>query len=178
MRAVVQRVRRAAVRVGDALVGEIGPGLAVLLGVARDDSPTQAAALAHRVAHLRIFDDGTGRLNRSVFETGGAVLVVSQFTLYGDASRGRRPSFDRAAPASHAEGLCEQFAAHLRALGLPVATGRFRASMVVEIHNDGPVTLILDTDNPPRRSRGGPEAAGAPEAARAPEAASAPEAAR
>lgn len=146
MRAVVQRVTRAAVRVGEETVGEIGSGLAVLVAVAREDEPRHAAALAEKVAHLRIFDDEAGRLNRSVLEVGGSVLVVSQFTLYGDASRGRRPSFVRAAPPDQAEVLCDQVAARLRALGVPVAAGRFRSRMLVEIQNDGPVTLILDAD--------------------------------
>ncbi len=145
MRAVAQRVTSAAVRAGDETVGAIGPGLVVLLGVARDDGPRQAAVLAPKVAHLRIFDDEAGRLNRSVIDAGGSVLVVSQFTLYGDTSRGRRPSFVQAAPPEQAEPLCEEFAARLRDLGLTVATGRFRAVMQVEIHNDGPVTIILDT---------------------------------
>jgi D-tyrosyl-tRNA(Tyr) deacylase len=145
MRAVVQRVTHAAVRVGDETVGAIDHGLAVLLGAARSDGPDQAEALAHRVAHLRIFDDEAGRLNRSVLDVGGSVLVVSQFTLYGDTSRGRRPSFVHAAPPEHAEPLCDAFVACLRALGLTVATGRFRTVMQVEIHNDGPVTIILDT---------------------------------
>ncbi len=145
MRAVVQRVARAAVRVGDETLGAIGPGLVVLLGVAREDGPEQAAHLARKIAHLRIFDDEAGKLNRSVAELGGSVLVVSQFTLQGDTSRGRRPSFVQAAPPEQAEPLCDQFAASLRGLGLTVATGRFRAVMQVEIHNDGPVTLVLDT---------------------------------
>lgn len=146
MRAVVQRVARAAVRVGDETVGAIGPGLCVLLGVATDDGPAQAEALARRVVHLRIFDDEAGRLNRSVLDVGGAVLIVPQFTLYGDASGGRRPSFVRAARPEQAEPLVDAFAAHVRAAGAAVATGRFRAAMLVEIHNDGPVTLVLDTD--------------------------------
>jgi D-tyrosyl-tRNA(Tyr) deacylase len=146
MRAVLQRVTRAAVRVGDESIGAIGPGLVVLLAVASDDQPPQARALAEKVAHLRIFDDDAGRLNRSVLDVGGQVLVVSQFTLYGDARRGRRPSFTRAAPPAQEEGLHDLFVAHLRGLGVPVETGRFRALMLVEIHNDGPVTLVLDSD--------------------------------
>ncbi len=132
--------------VGEETVGSIGPGLMVLLAVAAGDGAPQAAALAEKVSHLRIFDDDAGKLNRSVMDEGGSVLVVSQFTLYGDASRGRRPSFIRAAAPAHAEELCDEFVARLRALGVPVATGRFQAKMVVEIHNDGPVTLILDAD--------------------------------
>lgn len=145
MRAVVQRVARAAVRVGDETLCAIGPGLVVLLGVAREDGPDEAARLADKTAHLRIFDDEAGKLNLSVADLGGSVLVVSQFTLYGDTSRGRRPSFVQAATPEQAEPLCDQFAARLRDLGLTVATGRFRTVMQVEIHNDGPVTLVLDT---------------------------------
>jgi D-tyrosyl-tRNA(Tyr) deacylase len=147
MRAVVQRVTRAAVRVGDEVVGEIGRGLAVLLGVSTSDGPEQAVALAQKVAHLRVFDDEHGRLNRSVLDVDGAVLVVSQFTLYGDTRGGRRPSFIRAARPEHAEPLCDRFAEALRGLRVPVATGRFRAVMLVEILNDGPVTILLDTDD-------------------------------
>jgi D-tyrosyl-tRNA(Tyr) deacylase len=127
-------------------VGAIGPGLVVLLAVAIDDQPDQARALAEKIAHLRIFDDDAGKLNRSALDVGGGMLVVSQFTLYGDTRRGRRPSFVRAAPPVHAEALHDLFVTHLRVLGVPVATGRFRAMMLVEIHNDGPVTLVLDTD--------------------------------
>lgn len=133
-------------RVGEEAVGSIGPGLMVLLAVAAGDASPQAVTLADKVSYLRIFDDDAGKLNRSVLDVGGSVLVVSQFTLYGDASRGRRPSFIRAAAPAHAEELCEEFAERLRSLGISVATGRFRAKMLVEIHNDGPVTLILDTD--------------------------------
>jgi D-tyrosyl-tRNA(Tyr) deacylase len=146
MRAVVQRVARAAVRIGEEVVGEIGPGLVVLLAVAREDGEAEAGALAEKIAYLRIFDDDAGRLNRSILDTAGSALVVSQFTLYGDASRGRRPSFVRAAPPEAAEGLHDRFVDALRNLGVPVATGRFRTTMLVEIHNDGPVTLVLDTD--------------------------------
>jgi D-tyrosyl-tRNA(Tyr) deacylase len=147
MRAVVQRVRRASVRVGDEIVGEIGPGLCILLGVSGVDGSDEATMLAQKIAHLRIFDDDAGKLNRSVLEVGGAALVVSQFTLYGDTSGGRRPSFIKAARPEHAEPVCDRFAQVLRDLGVSVATGRFRAVMLVEIHNDGPVTLILDTDD-------------------------------
>ena len=146
MRAVVQRVVRATVRVDGKTVGAIGPGLVVLLAVATDDQPDQARALAEKIAHLRVFDDDAGKLNRSALDVGGEMLVVSQFTLYGDMRRGRRPSFVRAAPPAVAETLHDLFVTHLRALGVPVATGRFRAMMLVEIHNDGPVTLVLDTD--------------------------------
>jgi D-tyrosyl-tRNA(Tyr) deacylase len=146
VRALLQRVRRAAVSVGDDTVGSIGPGLAVLLGVSVDDGPAQAEALARKVANLRIFDDDAGRLNRSLLDVGGAALVVSQFTLYADASGGRRPSFVRAAAPASAEPLCDRFVERLREQGVHVETGRFRAVMVVEIHNDGPVTIMLDSD--------------------------------
>ena len=146
MRAVLQRVTRASVRVGSETVAEIGPGLAILLAVATDDGPEHATALAEKTAHLRIFDDDAGRLNRSVLDVVGQILVVSQFTLYGDASGGRRPSFVRAAKPEHAQAMVDAYVQHLRALGLTAATGRFRAVMQVDIQNDGPVTLILDTD--------------------------------
>ncbi len=145
MRAVVQRVERAAVRVEGEEVARIGEGCVVLVGVGVDDTADDARALAHKVAHLRIFDDDQGKLNRSVLDVGGEVLSVSQFTLYGDTSGGRRPSFIRAAPPERAEPLYQAFNRHLEALGVPVRTGRFGARMVVEIHNRGPVTLILDT---------------------------------
>jgi D-aminoacyl-tRNA deacylase len=146
MRAVVQRVRQASVRVGDEVVGAIGPGLAILLGVAAGDVAERADVMANKVAHLRIFDDDQGKLNRSLLDVAGEALVISQFTLYGDTSRGRRPSFVRAAPPAEAEPLCDRFAAALRGVGVSVATGRFRSTMLVEIHNDGPVTILLDSD--------------------------------
>ena len=144
MRAVVQRVTRAAVRVGGGTVGEIGRGLLVLVGAAAADGPDDAAALAGKLAGLRIFPDDEGRMNRSVVEAGGAALVVSQFTLCGDVRRGRRPSFTEAAPPEAAEPLVDLVAAHLRAAGVPCATGRFRAHMEVDLLNDGPVTLVID----------------------------------
>lgn len=151
MRLVVQRVRQAAVRVAGEVVAEIGPGLAVLVGVRTTDTRVQAEALAEKVAHLRIFGDEAGKLNRSVVEIGGAVLSVPQFTLYADASRGRRPSFIDAADGPEAEAVYQAFNAALRALGVPVAPGRFGAVMVVEIHNDGPVTILLEREqNGPR----------------------------
>lgn len=154
MRAVVQRVERAKVTVGGQVVGEIGHGLAVLLGVKEGDTAQDAASLAEKVANLRIFSDQDGKFNLSLFDVGGSALVVSQFTLYGDARKGRRPSFTRAAPPEVAAPLVECFASHLRALGIAVAEGEFQAHMLVEIHNQGPVTLILDTDDlaRPRRS--------------------------
>ena len=146
MRAVVQRVTRASVVVDGAVVGAIGPGLAVLVGVTHDDGPPQAAALASKLWHLRLFDGPDGRPDLAVGAVGGEVLVVSQFTLYGDTSRGRRPSWIAAAPPEQAEPLVDQVVDELRALGATVATGRFRADMAVELVNDGPVTLILDVD--------------------------------
>ncbi len=144
MRAVVQRVARAAVRVGNETVGEIGRGLLVLVGAAAGDGPADAAALADKLAGLRIFPDDEGRMNRSVVEAGGAVLVVSQFTLCGDVRRGRRPSFTEAAPPEAAEPLVDLVIEHLRRVGVPCATGRFRAHMAVDLLNDGPVTLVID----------------------------------
>jgi D-tyrosyl-tRNA(Tyr) deacylase len=145
MRAVVQRVERAGVRVDGEEIARIGHGYAVLLGVSSDDTEADAKSLAEKIAYLRIFDDEDGKLNRSICDVGGSVLSVSQFTLYGDTSGGRRPSFIKAAPPERAEALYELFNQQLRDLGVPVETGRFRAKMAVEICNDGPVTLILDT---------------------------------
>jgi len=148
MRALVQRVRRAEVRVAaphGELIGEIGAGMVILLGVGTDDSTEDARLLAGRLAHLRIFDDDAGRLNRSVLDVGGAVLSVPQFTLYADTSGGRRPSFVRAARPEQAEPLYLEFNRALEGLGIRVVPGRFGAHMVVEIHNDGPVTLLLDS---------------------------------
>ena len=144
MRAVVQRVTRARVRVGEETVGEIGPGLLVLVGVAGGDGEADAAALADKVAGLRVFADDEGRMNRSVTEAAGSVLVVSQFTLLGDLRRGRRPSFTEAAPFETAETLVDAVTEHLRQAGVPCATGRFRAHMGVELLNDGPVTLVIE----------------------------------
>jgi D-tyrosyl-tRNA(Tyr) deacylase len=145
MRAVLQRVRQARVRVGDEVTGEIGRGLLVLLGVAHGDTPAQARWLAEKVVGLRIFQDDDGKMNRDVSEAGGGVLVVSQFTLYGDCRKGRRPSFIDAAPPETAIPLYEAFIEAVRALGVPVATGRFGAMMDVELTNAGPVTLIVDS---------------------------------
>ncbi len=144
MRAVVQRVLEARVRVDGAVVGEIGPGLCVLLGVTHDDTVATADVLAKKLWHLRVFADDEGVMNRSVADTTGAVLVVSQFTLYGDTSRGRRPSWVAAAPGPVAEPLVDEVVAELRRLGAAVATGRFGAHMLVELVNDGPVTLLVD----------------------------------
>jgi D-tyrosyl-tRNA(Tyr) deacylase len=145
MRAVLQRVRRARVTVSGEVTGEIATGWLVLLGVAPADSQKEVDWLADKVANLRAFPDADGRMNRSVLDVGGAVLVVSQFTLYGDCRRGRRPGFTGAAPPEVAEPLYEAFATALRALGVPVATGRFAADMQVELVNDGPVTFVIDT---------------------------------
>src|SRR5262245_25956506 len=146
MRAVLQRVTRARVVVAGEVVGEIGRGLLVLLGVSRSDTAEQAAWMAAKVAGLRIFEDAAGKLNVDVQAAGGAVLVVSQFTLYGDCSQGRRPSFIDAAPPEVAQPLYETFVYELQALGIPVATGVFRAEMAVELVNDGPVTVIVERD--------------------------------
>jgi D-tyrosyl-tRNA(Tyr) deacylase len=144
MRAVVQRVSRASVTVDQEVVGRIGRGLVVLVGVAGGDGEEQARFLANKVANLRIFSDADGKFNLSALDVGGEALVVSQFTVYGDASKGRRPSFVRAADPAIAEPLIERFVSLLRAEGLNVETGLFGAMMMVEIHNDGPVTIILE----------------------------------
>jgi D-tyrosyl-tRNA(Tyr) deacylase len=146
MRAVVQRVSRAEVRIGDRVVGRIGAGLVVLVGIAREDTPEAGQWLAEKIVNLRVFDDAEGRMNRSVVESGGGVLCVSQFTLYGDCRKGRRPSYDRAAAPEAAVTLYESFVASLRSLGVKVETGEFRAMMDVELINDGPVTLLLDSE--------------------------------
>jgi D-aminoacyl-tRNA deacylase len=145
MRAVVQRVSEAAVTVGGEAVSAIGPGLLVLLGVGREDAEADADYLADKIAHLRIFEDHAGQMNLSVLETRGAVLVVSQFTLYGDARRGRRPGFSTAAPPDEANRLYRYFVTRVAALGLEVKEGVFRAMMDVRLVNHGPVTLLLDS---------------------------------
>jgi len=146
MRALLQRVTRAEVRVDGSTVGSIGPGLLILLGVGRDDDEASADGLAGKVAKLRIFADENGKMNRSIGDVGGEALVVSQFTLFADASKGNRPSFVRAAEPERADRLYERFAATLRGRGVPVATGTFRAAMQVELVGDGPVTIWLDSD--------------------------------
>ena len=146
MRAVVQRVSRARVTVEGRVTGEISAGLMILLGVGREDSATVAASLAEKVANLRIFEDDQGKMNRSLLEVKGAALVISQFTLYGDARGQRRPSFISAAPPEQAAALYEEFNRALRGLGVTVATGIFQAMMSVELVNEGPVTILLDTD--------------------------------
>lgn len=145
MRAVVQRVTEAAVHVGDELVGNIGPGLLVLLGVRSDDSAADADYIADKLANLRIFEDENGKLNLSLLETGGAALIVSQFTLYGDARKGRRPSFTEAAGGDTARGIYESVCEKVAAQGVHVDRGRFAAEMRVSLVNDGPVTLLLDS---------------------------------
>jgi D-tyrosyl-tRNA(Tyr) deacylase len=144
MRSVVQRVSRASVTVDGEVVGAIGPGLLALVGVTHDDGEADAAKLAGKLANLRILDDDEGVMNRSVLDLGAAVLVVSQFTLYGDTVKGRRPSWLAAARPEHAEPLVEAVAAGLRSLGVEVATGRFRTDMAVELVNDGPVTVLVE----------------------------------
>jgi D-tyrosyl-tRNA(Tyr) deacylase len=145
MRAVVQRVSRAQVTVNGEIAGEIGVGLVVLLGVGRDDTEADATYLAEKIAGLRVFEDGEGKMNRSVQDVGGSVLAVSQFTLYGDVRRGKRPSFDGVAPPEKARQLYEFFVGQIRAAGLSCDTGRFQEMMKVELVNEGPVTILLDS---------------------------------
>jgi D-tyrosyl-tRNA(Tyr) deacylase len=145
VRAVVQRVAEASVRVEGRVMGAIGPGLMVLLGVGRGDGQNDAFDLADKIAHLRVFPDEDGKMNRSVGEAGGAILVVPQFTLYGDCRKGRRPSYVDAAPPEEADRLFRCFVERVRAAGLPVAEGVFRADMDVALINRGPVTLLLDS---------------------------------
>jgi D-aminoacyl-tRNA deacylase len=145
MRAVVQRVSRAQVSVGEEVVGKIGPGLLVLLGVAKTDTQEDADYLATKILGLRIFEDENGKMNLSLSQTRGAVLAVSQFTLYGDARKGKRPSFDEAAPPDLGRELYEYFASKIREAGFVCEMGRFQAMMQVELVNDGPVTILLDS---------------------------------
>lgn len=145
MRAVAQRVTQAKVTVEGEVTGEIGAGLCVLVGVGKSDDDKAARALADKVVNLRIFEDDAGKMNKSLLDVGGGLLAVSQFTLYGDTSKGRRPSFVEAMDPARAEQLFEAFCAACRALGASVATGRFRTHMSVSLVNDGPVTLILET---------------------------------
>lgn len=160
MRAVVQRVSEASVRVGDRLVGAIGPGLLVLLGVAKSDSEADAGYLAEKIAGLRIFEDSDGKMNRSVTDVGGAILAVSQFTLYGDVRRGKRPSFDEAARPESARALYDSFVGQIRQRNLRCETGEFQAMMSVALINEGPVTIVLESAKPP--------AAGVPHESRRP----------
>src|ERR1700690_2696076 len=145
MRAVVQRVSHAQVTVNGETSGEIGPGLLVWLGVGQADTEADAASLAEKISGLRVFEDAQGKMNRSVQDAGGAVLAVSQFTLYGDVRRGKRPSFDAAAPPEKARQLYEFFVELIRAAGLRCETGRFQEMMKVELVNEGPVTILLDS---------------------------------
>jgi D-aminoacyl-tRNA deacylase len=145
MRAVVQRVSRAKVSVGDWTTGEIGLGLVVLLGIGQEDSEDDARYLAEKIAGLRVFEDEDGKMNRSVNDVRGSVLVVSQFTLYGDVRRGKRPSFDAAASPEPARRLYDFFVERIRAVGLRCETGRFQEMMQVELVNEGPVTILLDS---------------------------------
>jgi D-tyrosyl-tRNA(Tyr) deacylase len=149
MRAVAQRVTRASVEVDGVVVGEIGSGLVVLLGVAKTDTSADADFLAAKIVNLRIFSDQAGKMNRSVLESGGGLLVVSQFTLYGDCRKGRRPGFDDAAPAEAARALYERFIAAARANRARVETGVFQAHMAVSLVNDGPVTFIVESGGAP-----------------------------
>jgi len=149
MKIVLQRVKNARVDVADATVGEIESGLLVLLGIARTDGREDAAYLADKIIHLRIFPDQAGRMNRSLMEIGGGLLVVSQFTLYGDCKKGRRPSFDEAAPPEQARELYEYFVNQLKASNVKVETGVFQAEMEVHLVNHGPVTLILESKASP-----------------------------
>lgn len=144
MRLVIQRVKRGAVSVGGEVVGQTGPGLVILVGVGKGDGEAQADWLAEKVANLRIFEDEVGKMNRSVLEAGGSALVVSQFTLYADTQKGRRPSFIDAALPAEAEPLVTYFGQRLAYYGVPIQRGVFGAMMLVEIHNDGPVTIILE----------------------------------
>jgi D-aminoacyl-tRNA deacylase len=146
MRAVVQRVLRARVTVDGRAIGQIERGMVVLLGVCSADGHNDAQYLVEKIAGLRIFDDAEGKMNRSIGEAGGSVLVVSQFTLYGDTRRGKRPSFDRAARPEGARALYEDFVEGMKALGLHCETGQFRAAMRLELVNDGPVTILLDSE--------------------------------
>jgi D-tyrosyl-tRNA(Tyr) deacylase len=145
MRVVIQRVTRASVSVDGAAVGAIGPGLMVLVGVAEGDTPADSRYLAEKTVHLRIFEDKAGKMNRSLLDTGGALLAVSQFTLLADCSRGRRPSFVHAAPPDRAQALYLDFVAAAKEIGVHVETGRFQAFMQVALVNDGPVTIVIDS---------------------------------
>ncbi len=146
MRACIQRVTRAQVSVDERVIGSIGEGLVVLLGVARQDSQADVDYMVNKITQLRIFPDDDGKMNRSLLDAGGQMLVVSQFTLLGDARKGRRPSFIAAAEPAEGNAWYEQFVQQVRALGVEVATGKFQAHMLVELVNDGPVTLLVDSD--------------------------------
>jgi len=153
MRAVIQRVSQASVTIEGRVVGVIQRGLAILVGIRTGDTEAEAQWMASKIATLRIFDDDEGKLNRSVLDVGGSALVVSQFTLYGDARKGRRPSYTEAAPPDVAEPLIRRLVELLEAKGVSVQTGVFRAHMLVEIYNDGPVTILLEQDAPSARGK-------------------------
>ena len=154
MRALVQRASKASVSVDDEVIGRIGPGLVVFLGISREDTDEEAGYIAAKVVNLRIFADESGRFDRSALDTGAELLVVSQFTLYADTRRGRRPSFAEAAPPDQAEPLVERTVALLKESGLVVETGRFHERMLVSIDNDGPVTVMVDSADRERPRRG------------------------
>jgi D-tyrosyl-tRNA(Tyr) deacylase len=145
MRAVIQRVREARVEVNADISGSIGPGILVLLGISKEDTPADADYLVEKIINLRIFQDEKGKMNRSLRDTAGELLVVSQFTLYGNCRKGRRPSFDRAAPAEEARTLYDYFVQSARSAGIPTETGQFQAAMSVHLVNEGPVTLICES---------------------------------
>ena len=147
MRAVLQRVVKSKVAVGDRVTGEIGPGLVILLGIGADDTEAKVDVIANKIVNLRIFADSDSKFNLSALDTHAEMLVVSQFTLYSDCREGRRPSFTKAARPEVASALCDRFVEKLRAMGFKVETGEFQAHMLVEIHNAGPVTIWLDTDD-------------------------------
>ena len=151
MKTVIQRVSQASVTVNGSTISRIATGLLVLIGVKRDDSTADADYLVDKIAHLRIFPDAAGKMNRDLTEAGGSLLVVSQFTLYGDCRRGRRPSFDRAAPPERARELYEYFLEAARRTGLPVEAGIFQASMEVSLVNQGPVTILVDSEERPTK---------------------------
>ena len=154
MRALVQRVSEASVKIGDDVAGRIGPGLVVLLGISRDDTEAEAEHIAGKVANLRIFSDDEGKFQSSALDVGAELLIISQFTLYGDTRKGRRPSFTQAAPPDEAERLFSRAVDLFRTTGLKVETGRFQAHMMVSIENDGPVTIMLDSADRERPRRG------------------------
>jgi D-aminoacyl-tRNA deacylase len=154
MRVVLQRVRRASVSVEGEVIGEIGGGFVLLVGIGQGDGPAELAWMAEKVAGLRVFPDEEGRMNRDLAQAGGGILAVSQFTLYGDCRKGRRPSFTDAAPPAVADALCGEFVDALRARGFKVETGRFGAHMQVDLENDGPVTLVLEKEHGVEKERG------------------------
>ena len=147
MRAVIQRVKESSVTIDEKVIAHIGVGLLVLLGINREDTENDASYIAEKISRLRIFEDSLGKMNRSLIDIGGEMLIVSQFTLYGDCRKGRRPSFIAAAQPDHAQTLYKNFIVKVRGMGVPVQTGRFGAMMAVSLVNDGPVTLIVETDS-------------------------------